>query len=334
MVTVDFQPSDVGSVLGNLYRLTRPIATGGMGTVYEAKVIGSKKRVAIKVMAIELSQDREALARFRREADVTSSLGHPNIVRVHEFGMSDSGQPYLVMEYLEGEDLDQRLEKDPRLPMGQAFRLVQQVAAALSVAHEKGIVHRDLKPANIFMVTRSGKKDLAKILDFGISKVQSGTINLTHGRTVLGTPYYMSPEQASARSSEVDHRTDQWALACIAWQILCGECPFQGDDLYALTYQLTFANPPPLAPLVPGLPSEVESVLLRALAKDKNQRFPSIAEFARALREAAGSTHDEDRAGWREWLRTRTRGLFGGFLCLVVSVLGKLRDPRLLARRP
>ena len=314
MSIIDFQPSDVGSVLGNIYRLTRAIATGGMGTVYEANIIGSKKRVAIKVMAIELSQDKESLARFRREADITTSLGHPNIVRVHEFGMSDSGQPYLVMEYLEGEDLDQRLEKNQRLPMGHAFQLVQQVASALSVAHEKGIVHRDLKPANIFIVTKPGKKDFAKILDFGISKVPAGAVNLTHGRTVLGTPYYMSPEQATARSSDVDHRTDQWALACITWQMLCGECPFQGDDLHAITYQLAFASPAPLSPLVPDLPLKVEPVLLRALSKNKNDRFPSIADFAHALQEAAGPAHGDDRVGLLDWLRTRKRGLLGGFL--------------------
>jgi serine/threonine protein kinase len=331
MVAVPFQPSDVGSVLGSRYRLSRVIATGGMGTVYEANILGSRKRVAIKVMAIELSQDKESLARFQREADVTGSLGHPNIVQVHEFGMSDSGQPYLVMEYLAGEDLDQRLEKTPALPQPQAFRIAQDVASALSIAHAKGIVHRDLKPANIFLVAQRKRREFAKILDFGISKVQSGTINLTHGQTVLGTPYYMSPEQATARSSEVDHRTDQWALACITWQMLCGECPFQGDDLYALAYQVAYASPPPLTPLVPGLAPGVEPVLLRALSKNKNERYPSTADFARALREAAG---DPPPTTLRQRLWTRKWSLLAGGILLALTAIGALLAPRFLARHP
>ena len=285
----------VGTVLDNAYRLVRSMGEGGMSSLYEATHLRLNRRVVVKLLSSELSQDPESLARFRREADVTSALGHPHIIQVSDFGTAPSGEPYLVLEFLEGEDLDQRLRRVNRLALPQAFRVVKQVASALLAAHDKGIVHRDLKPANIFLISVAGERDFVKVLDFGISKVQSAVTKLTHGHTVLGTPYYMSPEQATGHSNEVDHRTDQWALSCITWQILCGKCPFQGDDSNQLLYQVVFGAPPPLLPKVPGLPSDVEYVLRRALSKHPGDRFGSIQAFAHALKNAALTNYPDER---------------------------------------
>jgi serine/threonine-protein kinase len=158
------------------------------------------------------------------------------------------------------------------------------VASALAATHLKGIVHRDLKPANIFLVNAAGETDFVKVLDFGISKVQTSTTRLTQVRMTMGTPRYMSPEQARGKTDLLDHRADQWALACITWQMLCGEAPFQGEDVNALLYQVCHEEPPSLVARVPGLPPEVEKVLRRAMAKSHLERFHSIGEFAHALR--------------------------------------------------
>src|SRR5215831_12538115 len=168
----------VGTVLGDAYRLTRLVGQGGMGAVYEGVQTRLNKRIAVKVMARELAPNAEALARFRREAEVTSQLGHPHIVQVFDFGMAPSGEPYLVMEYLEGEDLEKRIQRG-RLPLPAAAHIIRQVASALAATHAKGIIHRDLKPANIFILNVEGETDFVKVVDFGISKVKSATTRLT-----------------------------------------------------------------------------------------------------------------------------------------------------------
>jgi serine/threonine protein kinase len=208
----------VGAVLGGVYRITGLIGEGGMGAVYEAVQLRLNKRVAVKLMARDLAANREALARFHREAEITSRLGHPHLVSVVDFGQAESGEPYLVMEYLEGEDLDHRLRRVGRMPIEAVAHVVKQVASALSAAHGQGVVHRDLKPGNIFLVQIPGEPDFAKVLDFGISKMKAARTQLTNASAVMGTPNYMSPEQATGMVEEVDHRTDQWALACIAWR--------------------------------------------------------------------------------------------------------------------
>jgi len=289
MPEVDPQETRVGTVLEDKYRLVSVISEGGMGTVYEALQLRLKKRMAIKLMSSELTRDPASLARFRREADITSALGHPHIVSVVDYGLASTGEPYLVMEYLEGEDLEHCLQREGRLELSRAFRVVRQVASALAAAHHMGVVHRDLKPANIFLVNVSGEDDFVKVVDFGISKVLSDLTKLTQAHVVIGTPHYMSPEQATGRSGEVDQRTDQWALACIAWEMLCGRCPFESTSSTGVLHQVISAQPPSLLPLVPGLGPEVESVLQRALSKKPRDRFPSIRAFARALRSAGSA---------------------------------------------
>jgi serine/threonine-protein kinase len=276
----------VGSVLEGAYRITRLIGEGGMGAVYEAVQLRLNKRVAIKLMARDLAANREALARFHREAEITSHLGHPHLVNVIDFGQAESGEPYLVMEYLEGEDLDHRLRRVGRMQIEAVVHVVRQVASALNAAHDQGVVHRDLKPGNVFLLQVPGEPDFVKVLDFGISKMKAARTQLTSASAVMGTPNYMSPEQATGMLEEIDQRTDQWALACITWEMLLGRGPFVADEVAALLYQIINLDPHPLAPRVPGLPPAVESVLRQALSKRPTERFASMREFSRALEAA------------------------------------------------
>jgi serine/threonine protein kinase len=279
----------IGTTLDGAYRITRLIAEGGMSAVYEGVQLRLNQRVAVKVMARELALNQEALARFRREAEVTSRLRHPHLVTVTDFGMAPDGQPYLVMEHLEGIDLEHRIHQMGRLPLDMVVHITRQVAAALAAAHDQGIVHRDLKPANVFLVELPGEPDFAKILDFGISKVRAATTQLTKASAVIGTPNYMSPEQATGMLDEIDPRTDQWALACIVWEMLSGRPPFASDDMSAVFYQVIHLDPQPLRNRAPDLPSSVEVVLRRALSKTMADRFPSIKDFSNALAIAASA---------------------------------------------
>jgi serine/threonine-protein kinase len=277
----------VGTVLGGAYRVVRLIGEGAMGGIYEARQLRLDKRVAIKVMARELAANADSLLRFHREAEVTSRLGHPHIITVFDFGTSPLGEPYLVMEYLEGEDLASRIRRRKSLPLATAVRIVRQVASALAETHAKGIVHRDLKPANVFLLRVKGEGDFAKVLDFGISKVRAASTALTGASTLMGTPMYMAPEQAEGRVEEMDHRTDQWALACIAYEMLGGRGPFVGDDVSAILYQVVHKEPPSLGEVKPPLPPLVEQVIRKALSKRQNDRFQSVTTFARSLEAAA-----------------------------------------------
>lgn len=280
-------PDLAGTVLEGAYRLVRLIGQGGMGAVYEAVQLRLQKRVAIKLMMQTAISDQISLARFHREAQVTSRLGHPHLVNVVDFGTAETGQPYMVMEYLEGEDLEQRLRRCKRLPPETVAFIVAQTASALGAAHAQDVVHRDMKPGNIFLLNVPGEPEFVKVLDFGISKIKAASAKrLTSERMVVGTPYYMSPEQATGRADDVDHRADQWALACIAWEALRGRPPFSGDDVTAVMYQITRLDPPPLCEEVPNLRPEAEESLRRALCKRHVERYASIRDFARAFQSA------------------------------------------------
>jgi serine/threonine protein kinase/ABC-type Fe3+ transport system substrate-binding protein len=278
----------VGTVLEGVYRIDRLVAKGGMGSVYEAFHLRLDKRIAVKTMAPELATNAEAVMRFHREAMITGGLGHPNIVQVLDHSVTPNGEQFLAMEYLEGEDLDQRLRRVGRLPLVAIVAIVKQVAAALAAAHAKGIVHRDLKPANVWLLQVTDGPEFVKVLDFGISKVLSSTTKLTKAAMVMGTPDYMSPEQALGKLDDIDHRSDQWALACITWECLAGRAPFRGDTVPSLLYQIVHEAPQPLGSIVPDLPPGIELVLRRALSKDRDDRFRSVTDFARALEDALG----------------------------------------------
>src|SRR5262245_26781331 len=313
-----------GTVLGDSYRVTRAIGIGGMGAIYEAAHIGSGKRVAVKMMSRELAAHPEALARFRREVKVTTELAHPHIVDVFDFGAAPTGEPYLVMEFLEGEDLEQRLERDGPVPLAMAADIVNQVASALAVAHEEGVIHRDLKPGNIFLVRVATGGVFVKVVDFGISKVlKSATTKLTMARAVVGTPEFMSPEQAAGRVDWVDHRSDQWALACLAWHMLSGRLPFWKPDVTAILTQVISEEPTPLEGERGALiPPAIDKVLRRALSKRREDRFPIITAFARAFDAAAGAPARASRpaSARREGVRRprrRSRAALWLSLCAV-----------------
>jgi serine/threonine protein kinase len=276
-----------GTVLEGAYQLTRLMSGGSMGMVYEAIQLRLNRRVAVKVMMPELTDNLEALARFRREVKVTSQLAHPNVVQLLDFGTADSGQPYLVTEYLEGEDLEGRLGRVGSMALAPVLDIVKQVASGLASIHAKGVVHRDLKPANIFLLPMESGADFVKLVDFGISKVRTSESGLTKASVVMGTPEYMPPEQASGRVDDVDHRSDQWALAATAWRMLSGRPPFTAETMKALLSSIQRDEPPALDGEALHVSLKVERVLRRALSKRQSDRYPTVATFSRAFEAAA-----------------------------------------------
>jgi len=277
---------EAGAVLDGTYQLTELIGSGGMGTVWQARHLRLPKAVAVKVLRESIDASSEAFLRFRREAEIASQLGHPHIVEALDFNTLADGSPYLVLEYLDGESLRGRLMRGP-VPLAITVQLTRQIASALQAAHAKGVVHRDLKPENIFLCHVEGEGvPHAKILDFGISKIHSARTQLTQEGTIFGTPYYMAPEQAAGRPSEPS--ADQFALAAMVYEMLCGRTAFSGDNAVGVLYQVVHETPPPLASRAPQLPQGVVQAVERGMAKDPAARFPNVISFARELARAAG----------------------------------------------
>ncbi len=274
-----------GQWLGGTYRIVRQIGAGGMGVVYEATHARLSGRYAVKILHEEMCRDPGLVARFKREAEITSVLRHPNIVNVVDFSETEAGQPYLVMEFLGGVDLVDVLRAHGRLAPGRAARLIDQIASGVAAAHEMEIVHRDLKPGNIFITPLPGRdqQEAVKIVDFGISKIKSGGVSLTQTSSIVGTPLYMAPEQIRGRADDIGPNTDQFSMATIAYEMLTGRPPFAGDDLATITYKLVHEPPPSLASHGVQLGPEVEAVLFRALAKQPQDRFATVSEFAHAF---------------------------------------------------
>jgi eukaryotic-like serine/threonine-protein kinase len=274
-----------GTILQGTYRIVGRIAEGGCGEIYLADHTRLPGRVAVKVLHHGLERSAEVLSRFRQEAEITATLRHPHIVQVLDFNVTDQGYPYLVMELLEGESLARRITDAGALPPATAVDIIDQIAQALSAAHVRGIVHRDLKPDNIILLSGDGGvKDFVKVLDFGIS--QASWHPRTNGAEVAGTPQYMAPEQACGQRDAIDPRTDQFSLAAIAYTLLTGHEPFQGDDPIAILYQVVHADPAPPAALVPLLGPAVDAVIMRGLSKRSADRFPEVMSFVGALRQA------------------------------------------------
>ncbi|WPB81016.1 protein kinase [Archangium violaceum] len=278
----------VGAVLRDTYEITSLLGKGGMGTVFLARhrrLPG--KQVAVKVLHNSASLNPELYARFRREAEIASQLGHPNIVEVLDFDTLQDGTPFLVMEYLRGESLEQRLAHGP-LPVDVALSIVRQVCSALQAAHRAGVVHRDLKPANIFLSpTDSGGvvSERVKLLDFGISKMLDSQTLQTQEAVLIGTPQYMAPEQALGKNSEVDARTDIFALGCIVYELMSGRPPFAGDggSIVQVVFRIVHGQPEPLASLCPDLSPRIIGVVEKALAKSPQDRYPDVSAFVAEL---------------------------------------------------
>jgi serine/threonine protein kinase len=282
---------EAGQILDDTYQLLRRVGEGAMGVVYEATHARLAGRYAIKLLTQQLAEP-EGLPRFDREARITSLLQHPNVVQVIDHNTAADGTQYLVMEYLAGESLSQRLARQGRLPLDAVVDIVDQIAAGLSAAHAHGIVHRDLKPDNVFLVPVEGRQtELIKILDFGISKRQG---SLEMSGLVCGTPQYMAPEQVEGRVLDIDAATDQFALAVIAHELLTGRNPFRGDSVAA-----TFVRISSKVPTLVGFGRDVDAVLARALAKSGRERFRSVTDFSEALRAATRA--------WRQDLERKRR---------------------------
>lgn len=276
-----------GTVIADRFRVVRLLGAGGMGAVYEVEHEVTLHRRALKLLHGELAREPEVVSRFLREASAAGRIGSEHIVETFDAGRLPSGEPYLVMELLEGHTLERLLaDAGGRLPLTQGLSIVSQAARGIHAAHEAGIVHRDVKPENLFVVR--GPIPTVKVLDFGISKFDpalTGTPSLTVDGLAMGTPHYMSPEQA--RGQAVDHRSDIYSLGMIAFELFTGQRPFHAENLYDLLRQHIEVRPPSLCELRPEIPRALESVVLRALEKDPARRQQTTEELAAELRQTA-----------------------------------------------
>jgi serine/threonine-protein kinase len=288
-------PPSAGPVAGK-YELVRLIGRGGMGAVWEGRHATLGTRVAIKFIDAEYAESPEARTRFDNEARAAATIQSKHAIQIFDHGVTDDGKPYIVMELLLGEPLDQRLDRVTRLSLQETARILRQVSRALARAHERGIVHRDLKPENIFLVrSPDDDEEIAKVLDFGIAKFkkidgQTTTGNIsssTKTGAVIGTPFYMSPEQARGLR-EIDHRSDLWSIGVIAFKCTCGILPFEGVSIGDLLVRICTTPAPVPSSVVPGLPPPFDAWFARALEKEPARRFQSATELADALAYAAG----------------------------------------------
>jgi serine/threonine-protein kinase len=275
-----------GVTLAGRYRIERLISRGGMGAVFEATQLGLDRAVAIKALLPALSRDEKMQERFRREALSAASLRHPNIIQIYDYGISDHG-PYIVMELAHGKSLRKALSQG-QLPVELSVRLMAQILSALAAAHSAKIIHRDLKPDNIMVEEQADGHVIAKVLDFGIAKMREAqpdeeSANLT-GANIIGSPAYMSPEQSLGTT--LDSRSDVYSLGIVLYEMLSGSTPFGPATPGALLTHQINTPPPPLAAAHPEISAALESVVMKALAKDRETRFASAAQFAQALLKA------------------------------------------------
>ncbi len=280
----------IGQMLDGKYLVRSILGEGGMGTVYEAEHVALARAVAVKVLHPQQARKTVAVKRFHQEARAAGAIGHPNICEVFDLGMLPDGSPYLVMERLLGRTVADRIANEGGLPFDDVVDIVSQVLAGLAVAHEKGIVHRDIKPENVFLCERPGFPTVAKLLDFGVSKMLSPVLSgerdedmdLTRTGMVMGTPFYMSPEQARG-DRDLDGRVDLFACGVILYEVLTGRRPFLAANYNALLLQILTATPKPLRELRPSVPPGFERVVARALERDRTKRYQKALDFQRDL---------------------------------------------------
>lgn len=296
-----------GAVIAGKYRVDHLLGAGGMGAVVAATQLELEHRVAIKFVRPEALNNPESVERFLREARAAVRLRSEHVARVYDVGRLDTGEPFMVMEFLEGSDLGRMLATRGAPTMAESVEYVVQACEALVEAHACGIIHRDLKPQNLFVTRRMNGSPLVKLLDFGISKAMGpagiGQLSLTSSTVVLGSPLYMSPEtMRSARNADV--RSDVWALGVILYQLLCGRVPFDAETVTELCLKVVNDPVPPIRGLHEEVPNELAALVARCLEKDPAKRFQSVAELAASLEPWAASAHRGSIRAWHSLAET------------------------------
>jgi len=279
-------PAEKPDEIGRLgpYRVLKVLGAGGMGVVFRAEDPHLERLVALKAMLPSMASSAGAKQRFFREAKAAAALKHPHIVSIHQVG-EDRGAPFLAMEYLEGEALDDRLKRETRLPVPDILRIGREIAEGLEAAHKKGLIHRDIKPANLWL---EGEKGHVKILDFGLARAMGDTTHLTQSGAIIGTPAYMAPEQA--RTEKVDLRCDLFSLGCVLYCMCTGERPFKGHDTISILMAIATEDPPPPVSLNLEVPTELSDLVMHLLAKKPEDRPESARAVAEMLQEIEGQT--------------------------------------------
>jgi serine/threonine-protein kinase len=295
----------------NQYHLGERLGSGGMGDVYLAEHRLLKRRCALKLIRPESAGDPKALARFEREVRAAARLSHPNIVEIYDYGLTQDGTFYYVVEYLRGLSFADLVVRHGPLPAGRVIYLLRQASAGLAEAHAAGLIHRDLKPANLFAAHVGTRYDVTKLLDFGLVKeVARGSVDSSGLGPVIGTPLYAAPEQALARAA-LDHRADLYALGAVAYYLLTGRPPFEGDSVLGVL--MAHARDPVVPPSRhrPDVPGDLEQVVLRCLAKDPTDRYPDAEALGQALADCAASNEWDGRRAATWWQEASHEGNAG-----------------------
>jgi len=327
VATIDDEPALTGRLLLGRYRLERPIGKGGMSVVYAARHVLLGGPVAVKVLRSRFVDDEEAVARFLREAKASARVHHPHVVQVLDFGVTDGGLVFMVMEYLDGENLASTLAREGAMPWPRVRAIALQLCDALQAAHDARVVHRDVTLGNCLRIHREGTTDYVKLLDFGIAKVpltgDDRRFRLTSEVQVFGTPAFMAPEQAR-RAADADPRTDIYSMGCLLYALTTGHLPFEGKSLDQVIAQQMYEPAPPPNRWIPTIAPAVAALLLRALEKNPDRRFQSMAELAGAIRAIGpdGRATAPDRSPWTRalarWSRLQARLGIGAVFVLFV----------------
>ncbi|WP_437745289.1 protein kinase [Sorangium sp. So ce1504] len=279
-------PVAVGDVLAGKYRVEQIVGAGAMGTIVAAWHLELEQRVAMKFLHSLRADGGDPAERFRREARALARIKSEHVARVLDVGSLEGGMPYMVMEFLEGNDLAHEIRARGPLPVVEAVGYMLQALDAMAEAHATGIVHRDLKPANLFLSLRPDGDRVIKVLDFGISKsllgISRDQVALTQTASLLGSPLYMSPEQVRS-AKDVDTRADIWSLGVILYEMLTGRTPYDGDSVAQLFHTLLYENAAPVTQLRPDVPRELDAVVMHCLAKEREQRWTNVGDLAAAL---------------------------------------------------
>ena len=285
----------VGTTIAGKYQILTQLGKGGMSTVYKARNTGTQRMVAVKIMHAHLLSDQNSARRFHQEAKAASRLTHPNAISIYDVGTTDSGQPYLIMEYLRGVSLDHEITEQGRINANRAAHIFMQAVAAVENAHQCGIIHRDLKPSNIMLMNTLNDPDFVKIVDFGIAKIlpqgEGESLRLTGTGEIFGSPLYMSPEQC--RGEQLDARSDIYSMGCVMYETITGVPPFRGGNVMETMMLHTTESPPPVRDVQgdPVMVDHFQKIVFKCLSKNPEQRFQSMAELRHALEvaEAASS---------------------------------------------